>query len=162
MIGPIGEALRPTFEFVTPIPYTELQKMLDESAPWGVLAYEKALYLDELSDEAIDVIADHMPQKASPMTLVPVFPMGGAYADVPDADTAFGGRRSAKFVFNISAAAPDQVLLDADRKWVRAFYDALAPSRQWQCHLCEFPVGAGRRPRSRPHTGPINTTASPG
>jgi hypothetical protein len=126
-IEPIRHAIPPTFEFVTPIPYTELQKMLDENAPWGILAYEKALYLDELSDGAIDVIAEQMPKKASPMTLVPVFPMGGAYADVSDGDTAFGGRRSAKFVFNISAAAPDRALLDADRKWVRSFYDALLP-----------------------------------
>jgi FAD/FMN-containing dehydrogenase len=127
VIEPVRQALAPTFEFVTPIPYTALQQMLDESAPWGILAYEKALYLDELSDDAIAVIAEQMPKKASPMTIVPVFPMGGAFARVPDADTAFGGKRSAKFVFNISAAAPDRALLDADRKWVRAFYDALLP-----------------------------------
>ncbi len=126
-IEPIRRAVPPTFEFVTPIPYTDLQKMLDESAPWGILAYEKALYLDGLSDAAIDVIAQQIPKKASPMSLVPVFPLGGAYADVADEDTAFGGRRSAKFIFNISAAAPDQDLLDADRQWVRNFYDALLP-----------------------------------
>jgi FAD/FMN-containing dehydrogenase len=127
IIQPIRDGLAPTFEFVTPIPYTALQQMLDESAPWGILAYEKALYLDELSDAAIAVVAEYMPKKSSPMTLTPLFPMGGAYAEVPDDDTAFGGRRSAKFVFNISAAAPDQDLLDADRTWVRAFYDALLP-----------------------------------
>jgi hypothetical protein len=101
--------------------------MLDESAPWGILAYEKALYLDELSDKAIDVIADQMQKKASPMTIVPVFPMGGAYAKVPDGDTAFGGRRQAKFVFNISAAAPDPALFETDRAWVRTFYERLLP-----------------------------------
>jgi FAD/FMN-containing dehydrogenase len=127
-IGPISDAaVPPTFEFVTPIPYTDLQKMLNDSAPWGILAYEKALYLDELSDEAIDVIAEEMPKKASPMTIVPVFPLRGAFAEVPEGDTAFGGRRSSKFVFNISAAAPDPGLFDADRQWVRNFYDALRP-----------------------------------
>ncbi len=127
VVQPIRDAVPPTWEFVTPIPYTALQQMLDESAPWGILGYEKALYLDEMTDEAIAVIAEHMPKKSSPMTIVPVFPMGGAYARVPDADTAWGGRRSAKYVFNISAVAPDAALLDADRKWVRAFYDALLP-----------------------------------
>ena len=34
VIGPVRDTVPPTFEFVTPIPYTELQKMLDESAPW--------------------------------------------------------------------------------------------------------------------------------
>ena len=127
VIQPIRDTLAPTFEFVTPIPYTALQQMLDESAPWGILAYEKALYLEELTDDAIDVIAEQIPKKSSPMTIVPVFPLGGAFATVPDDETAFGGRRSTKFVFNISAAAPDAAVLDADRKWVRAFYDALLP-----------------------------------
>jgi FAD/FMN-containing dehydrogenase len=127
LIQPIRDGIAPQFELVTPVPYTALQQMLDDSAPWGILAYEKALYLDALSDDAIAVIAEYMPQKSSPMTLAPVFPLGGAYAKVADGDTAFGGRRSAKFVFNISAAAPEQALLDADRKWVRAFYDALLP-----------------------------------
>ncbi len=140
VIGAIREAVPPTFEFVTPIPYTDLQKMLDESAPWGILAYEKALYLNELSNEAIDIIAEQMPKKASPMSIVPVFPMGGAYAEVPDKDTAFGGSRSAKFVFNISAAAPDQSLLDADRDWVRGFYDALLPHSSGNATYINFLV----------------------
>ena len=67
---------------MTPIPYAMLQQMLDDERPWGILAYEKACYLDELTDDAIAVIADHLPRKASPMSIMPVFPMGGAYHDV--------------------------------------------------------------------------------
>ena len=84
-----------------------LQQMLDDSAPWGILAYEKACYLDELTDDAIAVIADYLPRKASPMSIMPVFPMGGAYHDVADADTAFGGSRASKWLVNIAATAPD-------------------------------------------------------
>ena len=40
------QAAPPLFAFDTPIPYTALQQMFDESAPWGILAYEKAVYLD--------------------------------------------------------------------------------------------------------------------
>ena len=39
--------------------------MFNGSAPWGILAYEKAVYLDELSDAAIDVILEHQPKKPS-------------------------------------------------------------------------------------------------
>ncbi len=63
LIAPIAEALTPLFQFVTPIPYTALQQMFNESAPWGILAYEKAVYLDDLSDGAIDVIMEHQPKK---------------------------------------------------------------------------------------------------
>jgi FAD/FMN-containing dehydrogenase len=112
---------------VTPIPYAELQKMFDEGNAWGTYAYEKALYLDELSEEVIAIFADHVPRKASPLSFVPVFPLDGAYADVGEDDTAFGGSRSARFVFNIAAICPVPELLEADRAWVRGFWDALRP-----------------------------------
>ncbi len=127
IVDPIRKGLEPLFELVTPIPYAMLQQMLDDSAPWGILAYEKACYLDELTDDAIAVIADYLPRKASPMSIMPVFPMGGAYHDVADADTAFGGSRAAKWLVNIAASAPDPALLATDREWVRSFWDALQP-----------------------------------
>jgi FAD/FMN-containing dehydrogenase len=127
IVAPVREALAPLFELVTPIPYTELQKMFDEGNAWGTHAYEKALYLDELSDEVIAIFADQLPRKASPLSFVPVFPLDGAYADVGEDDTAFGGSRSARFVFNIAAICPVPELLEADRAWVRGFWEALRP-----------------------------------
>jgi FAD/FMN-containing dehydrogenase len=127
VLAPVREALAPTWELVTPIPYTELQKMFDEGNAWGMYAYEKAHYLDELSDEVIAIFAEQLPRKASPLTFVPIFPLDGAYADVGDEDTAFGGPRSARFAFNIAAIAPVPQLLEIDRVWVRSFWDELCP-----------------------------------
>ncbi|OLT10757.1 FAD-linked oxidase [Pseudonocardia sp. CNS-139] len=127
LIAPVRERLVPLFELVTPIPYTELQKMLDDAAPWGIRNYTKALMLDELTDEAIDVVAGRLPEKVSPMTIVPIFPLGGAYADVGDDDTAFGGSRSARWAFNMDAIAPDAETLAADRVWVRSLWDDMRP-----------------------------------
>jgi len=126
-VAPVRDAMAPLWELVTPIPFTELQKMLDESAPWGILGYEKALYLDELTDAVADVIAEHFTRKASPMSIMPIFPLSGAYRDVADADSAWGGSRSSKWVVNIAAVAPDPALLAQDRDWVREMYDALLP-----------------------------------
>jgi FAD/FMN-containing dehydrogenase len=126
-IAPIRSAVPPLFELVTALPYTALQQMFDASAPWGILAYEKALYLDELSDEAIAVFTDFLPRKSSPLTLVPIFELSGGYRRTGDDATAFGGRRSAGYVFNISAACPTPELFAADRAWVRAFWTALRP-----------------------------------
>jgi FAD/FMN-containing dehydrogenase len=127
LIAPVRDALAPRFELVTPIPYVQLQRMFDEANEWGRHAYEKALYLDELSDAAIDVFASFTPRKASPLSFVPVFPLRGAYARVGDDDTAFGGSRAARFVFNIAAICPVPELLPADREWVRAFWEAMRP-----------------------------------
>jgi hypothetical protein len=127
VVQPIRETVSPLFELVTPIPYTQLQKMFDESAPWGILGYEKALYLDELTDGAIAVIAEHLPRKSSPLSFMPTFVLGGAYRRVGEDATAFGGSRTAAFVVNIAAICPAPELLEADRAWVRAFWEALRP-----------------------------------
>jgi FAD/FMN-containing dehydrogenase len=127
IVAPIREAVTPLFEFVTPIPYVALQQMFNESAVWGTLGYEKALYLDELSDSAIAVISEHVPKKSSPLSFVPTFPLTGKYRDVREAETAFGGSRSAGFVFNIQAATPAREIYEADRVWVRNFWDAMRP-----------------------------------
>ncbi len=127
LIRPVRETLPPLFEFVSPLPYTALQQMLDDAVPWGILGYEKALYLTELSDGAIDVVVERFPAKSSPMSIMPVFSLGGAYRDVDDDATAWGGRRDDTWVLNIAAIAPTPDLLEADRSWVRSMCEALQP-----------------------------------
>jgi hypothetical protein len=101
--------------------------MFDESVPWGIRGYEKAVYLDELTDGAIDVIVDYFPRKASPMSFLPVFALGGEYARPAEAATAFGGSRQTRYALNIAAVAPTAELLEADREWVRSFWSELVP-----------------------------------
>lgn len=117
----------PLFELVTPIPYVALRQMLDATVPWGILGYEKALYLEELSDQVIDIAIDQLPRKASPLSFTPIFPLSGAFAAVPDDATAFGGSRATRWAFNIAALAPTPELFAGDRAWVRRFWDALRP-----------------------------------
>ena len=126
-VAPIRLAVTPLFEMVTPIPFVALQQMFNDFAVWGTLGYEKALYLDRLSDDAIEVIGEHVPKKTSPLSFCPTFTLGGAYRTFDDADTAFGGSRSARYVFNIEAAASSPDVYQADRTWVRNFWDAMRP-----------------------------------
>jgi FAD/FMN-containing dehydrogenase len=125
LIEPIKQALTPIVELVTPIPYVGLQQMFDESAPWGVFSYEKAVYLDELSDGAIEVILEHQAKKMSPLSFVPIFVMGGAYRAADPNSNAFGGARSIGYVVNISATTPSPDHLAAEREWVRDYWSAL-------------------------------------
>ena len=126
-VGDLRRAVPPLFAFDTPIPYTALQQMFDESAPWGIRGYEKAVYFDELTDDSIDVIARHVPLKTSPMSFMPVFVLGGKYAEPAEDDTAFGGSRRTRYALNIAAVAPTAEVLDADRAWVRSFWSDLVP-----------------------------------
>jgi FAD/FMN-containing dehydrogenase len=128
LVASAPSSLPPLFEFVTEIPYLGLQQMLDESAPYGIVhAFNKSLYLDDLTDEAIDVVVERLPGKTSPMSLLPIFPLGGAFADVAEDATAFGGSRAARFVVNMDAIALDPITMAADREWVRALWEALRP-----------------------------------
>ena len=123
----IRSALPPLFEFITPIPYTGLQQIIDEAVPWGILAYEKALYLDALSPEVISIITAQMQRKQSPMSQLLAVPMGGAFCQVPDEATAFGGSRAPGVMVNAAAIAPEPGLLAADRDWARQVWQDLLP-----------------------------------
>jgi hypothetical protein len=109
------------------MPYVALQQMLDDGAPWGVHAYAKGLYLDELPDDAIDAVAVALRAKRSPMSQMLLFPLGGAFGDVPDEATAFAGRRSARYAVVIDANVPDPRMFDAERQWARSTWDAVRP-----------------------------------
>jgi FAD/FMN-containing dehydrogenase len=127
LVAPLREALPPLFEFITPMPYAGLQQMLDENAPWGICAYEKAIDLDELSDDVIAVITEQAPRKTSPLSFMPIFYLHGAFTAVGEDATAYGGSRRAHYVCNIEAAAPTKEALAPDRQWVRDAWDALRP-----------------------------------
>jgi hypothetical protein len=101
--------------------------MLDDSAPPGILAYERGLYLDELTDPAIAVITEYAAKRNSPMSFSPALRMDGAFAEVGDAETAFGGARRPAYVVNMTAVAPSPDLLEADTAWARDYWQALLP-----------------------------------
>jgi FAD/FMN-containing dehydrogenase len=125
LVDNIRGALAPLFELVTPIPYTALQTMFDASAPWGIHAYEKAVYLDDLSDAAIDVIVRQFPRKRSPLSFMPVLVLGGQYARVSEAAVAFGGKRSTRFAVNITGMTQDPAAFEAEVAWAREFWSEL-------------------------------------
>jgi FAD/FMN-containing dehydrogenase len=123
------KASSPDVEFVTPIPYVMLQQLANEGNEHGLLGYEKAHYMDDLADGAIDILAAAITTKASPLSGIPIFVFGGAYARVPEEATAFAGSRRALYAVNLAgqAAAGDMGLYEADRAWVRSVWQDLVP-----------------------------------
>ena len=125
LIAPIKKALTPVVELVTPIPYVGLQQMFDGSAPWGMHSYEKAVYLTELTDGAIETILEHQARKVSPLSFVPIFVLGGAYRTADGDASAFGGSREFRYVINVSATAMSPDDYDSERSWSRVYWSAL-------------------------------------
>ena len=127
LAGRIRRAAPPLFDLIAPMPYTGLQQLLDEANAWGLHAYEKGAYVENLSDEVIDVITEHVPAKNSPMSGAMFYRLDGAYSMVDDDETAFGGGRSPRYGAFIIGAALEADLLEVDRGWVRRFWEALRP-----------------------------------
>jgi FAD/FMN-containing dehydrogenase len=115
------------FELVTPIPYTALQQMLDETAPWGIRAYDKGINLDELPDGVIQALVEAMPRRRFPLSFAPMFPLRGRFSEIPDDATAFGSPRSRRWAVSMVGMAPDEETFAAERSWARELYDAVRP-----------------------------------
>ncbi|HEX2074886.1 MAG TPA: hypothetical protein VHF92_13965, partial [Geodermatophilus sp.] len=88
---------------------TALQQMLDDSLPWGISAYEKGINLDDLPDGAIDVVLEWLPRKTSPLSQMPMFALGGRFAEIADDATAFSGSRSLRWSGTVVGVTPDRV-----------------------------------------------------
>ena len=128
------EALRPLREFGEPIadvsatmPYADFQKLLDEDYPDGMRYYWKSLYLDGLSESAIDRIAYWAATAPSPLSTVDIWQLGGAITDVGVEESAFAGRH-APFLLGVEANWEDPQADDTNVEWVR---DCLEDMRQF-------------------------------
>ncbi len=126
-LRPIREALPPLWELVDSMPYVALQQMLDEANAWGFHCYDKGTYLADISDAAITVITEQLPAKKSPLSLLLFYRLDGAYSEVAEDATAFSGGRSPRYAVFIIGVCPVPELLEADRAWVRSFWEALRP-----------------------------------
>jgi FAD/FMN-containing dehydrogenase len=98
--------------------YTEIQSMLDFSAPAGLNYYFKCPFLRELTDDALRVIVEASAEAPSEQTQVVIEHMHGAASRVPAAETAFGLRR-VHYSINIMPAWSDPALGEKCIAWAR-------------------------------------------
>jgi Berberine and berberine like len=61
------------------------------------------------------------------MSLLEYYRLDGAYAEVDEDETAFGGSRATRFGVYMVGLTADLTLLAAERAWVRSFWEALRP-----------------------------------
>ncbi len=117
--------MEPLFELVTPIPYVQLQQMLDEGAPWGCLAYDKGLYLDEISDAVAKTLTENLARKSSPLSMMPLLRLDSAYCEMAEDATAFGGTRRPTWAVAATGVALDQETYEREKAWSRDTWEAL-------------------------------------
>jgi FAD/FMN-containing dehydrogenase len=108
------------------LPYVNAQRFLDEEYPRGRRYYWKSAALEDLSEGAIDVIAEFSRRMPSPLSTIDVWPMGGASGREPAGGSAYAGR-SAAFYANPEANWDDPSRDDQNVRWARELLRALKP-----------------------------------
>ena len=121
---PLRELATPLIDLTGPMPYTILQQSFDPFFPVGQLYYWKSMYLDELSDEAIDILAARAAARPSNLSDLFVLRLGGAVSRIGETDTAFG-RRDAPYLVSAESTWTDQGDNERQIAWARETLAAL-------------------------------------
>jgi hypothetical protein len=128
-LRPLKSLRTPVLDLCQPKPYVDHQAMFDPSFPHGWWYYMRACDVAELSDELIEITYEHAARIGSALTAFPIWQGGGAVERVDEDATAFNGR-GAGHTFNVTAATATEAGFDAEREWVRSFFEALEPHRK--------------------------------
>jgi FAD/FMN-containing dehydrogenase len=120
------DAAQPVAELIGPMPYLAVNAMFDALVPPGLQHYWKAVFVKDLTDEAIAVHLKHGPGLPTLSSAVDIYPINGACHDVAADATAFG-HRDATFACVIAGMWQDPADNEANTQWVRDYYAALAP-----------------------------------
>jgi FAD/FMN-containing dehydrogenase len=116
----------PVSEMIAPMPYPAVNAMLDGFVPRGLQHYWKAVYVRNLTDEAIAAHLQYGPRVPTLNSAVDIYPINGACHDVAAGATAFG-HRDATYACVIAGMWPDPADNEANIGWVRDYHAALAP-----------------------------------
>ena len=131
-VKPIKSFGSPMMDAMGPIPYSQLNAMLDASYPAGARNRWKAHFCEVLGDDAIDTIVDAFMRCPTPMGQILIEHFHGAATRVAPGDTAYALRAAGFNVLVLSQwmGTDDD---DAGTAWGRDSYAALqrfvGPSR---------------------------------
>ena len=108
----------PVGDTISPKPMIEHQAVLEGANPVGNRYYWKSAPLADLSDEVINLLAEHLRTISSPHSLLGFFQLGGAIAR----NRTMGAfpNRDAQFLINYAVQWIDAAEDDLHRDWTRA------------------------------------------
>jgi FAD/FMN-containing dehydrogenase len=123
---PIRRLGTPALDLVGPMPQPVVQSMFDALYPPGLQWYWRADFVNELSDEAIELHLKYGSALPSMHSTMHLYPINGAVHRVGKNDTAFSYRES-KWAEVIVAVDPDPAKIDGMIPWVKDYWSALHP-----------------------------------
>ncbi|MCX7624559.1 MAG: FAD-binding oxidoreductase, partial [Thermomicrobium sp.] len=114
---------RPLFEETVRVPYTALQRVLDQVAAPGLRYYTRGNFLDALDPLVIESLANAFAEAPSPQSLVLFVRLGGAVAAVAPEATAFA-HRNRPWAVTVVAIWREPVDDDMNRTWIERAWEA--------------------------------------
>lgn len=126
LLRPLRAFRPPLLDLCVPKPFVGHQAMFDASFPHGWWYYVRACDVERLSDEVVDITAEHCLRMRSPLSSAGIFHLGGAASRIGEDDTAYSGRSSGH-TFNINGNTATAEGTAEERAWVRGLWSALAP-----------------------------------
>ena len=125
LVEPVRKFGPPLVDLIRPKSYLKLITQADAGAPDGRHYYETARMLKDLSDEAIETIADYGAACTSPYSLVLIQHVHGEASRVSPTETAFALREESYVMSIVAAWEAGQAHLH--RAWARTFWTAMQP-----------------------------------
>lgn len=125
-LRPLREIGAPVADLAGPIPYRTAQTFFDAAFQAGRRNYWKSAFLRDLSDEAIDVLAEAFSRAPSPSAAIGIEHLAGVMGRVGPAETAFAHRRS-PFNLLIVSAWDDPAEDERNIAWARETAAAMKP-----------------------------------
>jgi len=126
------------------VSYVEAQRSFDAFFPENGLYYWKALFLDELNNEAIEEIVSRAEQRPNPRILVIIRHLGGAIDRIGRNETAYR-YRGAQFMLSIDGAWEDPAESEGNIAWIRHFWEDMQPYSNGGVYLNFSGFGEGDR-----------------
>jgi hypothetical protein len=127
VLQPLREFDTPLLDFSAPMPYVQVQALLDEDYPASILRYYwKSLYLGSLSDDALDRLLASAQRRPSALSTVDIWHMGGAVSRINANESACSGRQAPYLLgaeANWKASGEDA----ANLAWARTCIAAMQP-----------------------------------
>jgi FAD/FMN-containing dehydrogenase len=120
------QVARPVAEHVGVMPSAALNSAFDGLYPSGLQHYWKAAFVRDLTDDAIAAHVEHGARVPAVNSTMHLYPINGAVHDIAPDATAFG-HRDANFATVIAGMWPDPSQNEENIRWVRDYYEAIAP-----------------------------------
>jgi FAD/FMN-containing dehydrogenase len=126
LLRPIREFGTPFADLVGPMPYLEVQKLIDPPNQPGNFNYWKAEAVEELSDDLIDLVVEHAKGIGSPFSTAFFQPLGGALARIdPDATAIDPG--AGKWILHAIGVWATDAESEPELAWVRRWGELTKP-----------------------------------